>query len=258
MKKINIAIIAILLLLFQIAAVSAMTASDAREEWQDAKDASKDAREAYTDARVDFVADNSDENEQALIEAGKDSLNAALDEAEAWLVWKDLEAQDNDDLPEEMKENIQEDVDKNIAKIEDLREKVDNIQTRIELGVVFIEMIGKYVELLTDVARNSGLVWVFIADEKADTIEGYEEKLRDAAQDMDDNEDILEYLDDAKAELEIARSNIDNAESTYYQVTTPGTPLMKFAEANNYLRSAKINLINAHRNLNQAFIAMSS
>jgi hypothetical protein len=250
MKKIGICLI--ILILFQAVAVSALTASEARQEWRDAKDVSRDAQETHREAKIKHAGDKTAENEQEVVDTGKVVLNAALDEVEAWLVWKNLEAEENPDVPEDIKQAIKDDVDANLDKIDELREDVDGITNRLELGLVFLKMVGKYVELLADVGRNSGAMWVHIANTRADTIEDYEEKLRDST----DDADVIELLDNAKDELEIARRNIDNAEDTYKLVKVPGTPLIKFAEGNNYLRNARLNLINAHKHLNQAYREM--
>ncbi|WP_340818853.1 hypothetical protein [Methanolobus sp. WCC4] len=241
------------LVLLQPLAAAASTASEAKQDWFDAKERSMDAQEAHREAKIAWAVDKTDENNQAVIDTGKDALNAALDEAEAWLIWKDLEAGENPVIPDELKEDIHNDVDINLQKIEGLREDVDAVENRLDLGLVFLKMVGSYMELMTDVARNSGNMWVHIADTKADTAEEFETKLREVAEDMDDNEGIIEKLDMAKAEIESARENIDNAEDEYEQVVLPGTPLVKFSNGNNYLRIAKGNLISAHGHLNQAY-----
>jgi len=244
------------LLLLQPVALAASTASEAKQDWIDAKQASLEAQQAHQDAKVTWASDQTAENNQAVIDTGKDALNAALDEAEAWLLWKDLEAQENPEIPDELKQGISDDVDKNLDVIEELRTDVEGIDNRLELGVVYLKMVGKYLELLTDVARNSGFMWVHIANEKADTVEEYETTLRNAAEDMDNNEEIIAKLDLARDELDNARENIDNAEAEYEQVLLPGTPLIKFSNGNNYLRIARGNLISAHGYLNQAYNLM--
>jgi len=218
--------------------------------------ANKELQEVHRDAKLAFAEDKSPENEETVIDTGKDVLNGALDESEAWLLWKDLEAQDNPDVPDDIKDRISDDVAANLDKIDELREEVDDVSNRFELGVVFLRMIGKYFELLSDVSRNSGMMWVHIGNVRADKIEDFSSKLRETAEDMDDNEEILEKLDMADEELEIARRNIDNAEDTYAQVKIPGTPLIKFGEGNQYLRAAKLNLVGAHKHLNQAYRAI--
>lgn len=256
MKKILTAIFVLAVLLFSVFSVSALTSSEAKQAWFDAREASREAQEDHREAKVDYAADPSPENEQALIDAGKIVLNAALDEAEAWLVWKNLEVGENPEIPDDLKENIQEDVETNLAKIDELRADVDGIDTRLELGLVFLKMVGKYTELLADVARNTGMVWVHIGNTYADDIEAYEADLRESAESMEDNEAVIEKLDMASDELENARENIDDAEETYGQVVIPGTPLIKFAEGNNYLRNARGNLILAHSYLEQAYRLM--
>lgn len=246
----------IAVLLIQVFAVTALTADEAKKEWKDAKQASKEKQEIHRNAKVDFAANKSEENRQAVIDTGKDVLNAALDEAEAWLVWKDIEAEEDEELPEDLKETIKEDIEKNLDKIEELRTDVDGITNQLELGLVFLKMVGKYVELLTDVARDSGMILVHIGEARIETVEEYEAKLRDAAESIDDNEEILEKLDDAKEDLDEAKSNVAKAKDSYEEVVLPGTPLIKFAEGNNYMRTAKTNLLSAHADLNQAYQLM--
>lgn len=255
MKKIGILFL-VLVLLAQSIAVSALTAGEAREEWKDAKQVSREKQQIHRDAKIKFAGNKSDENRQKVVDTGKDVLNAALDEAEAWLVWKRLEAEESSDVPDDIKEDIEDDVEANLAKIDDLREDVDGVTNQLELGLVFLKMVGKYAELLTDVARNSGNLWVYKANEYIDTINDYEAKLRAEAEGMDNNDEILEKLDMAKDALDEARENVDKAEASYEQVVLPGTPLIKFAEGNNYLRTAKTNMLSAHSSLNQAYRLM--
>lgn len=254
LKKVSfIALLVLIMLLLQPIAVSALSASDAKQAWYDAKQASLEAQEAHRDAKIEWAANKTDENNQRVIDTGKDALNAALDEVEAWLIWKDLEVEENPEIPDDLKESIQSDVDTNLGKIDELRTEVDAVENRFELGVVFLKMIGSYFELVSDVARNSGFVWVHTANQHADTLEEYEASLREAAEGMEDNELIIEKLDMARAEIEDARVNIDNAEEEYEQVRIPGKPLIKFSNGNNYLRIARGNMLSAHGYLNEAY-----
>ncbi|MBU1111554.1 MAG: hypothetical protein ABIG93_00310 [archaeon] len=258
MKRLLIAFLLISLLLVQAVAVSALTANEAKDDWKDAKEDSLDAQALHQAAKTEYAGDPSEENEDDLIEAGKTVLNAALDEVEAWLIWKDLEAEENNDVPEDLKDAIQEDVEDNLAVIDELREDVDGVDTQFELAVVFLKMIGKYFELLADVAQNSGLVWVHIGETYADDVEDYEIGLREQAEDLDDNEEIIDLLDEADDELEEARENIQDAEEAYNEIETSGQPLVKFAEGNNYLRTARTNLFSAHGYLEEAYREMVS
>ena len=257
-KKIGLTIFIVTLILFQPLAVGALTASEAKQIWYEAKQASRDAQEEHRKAKVEWAADKTEENNQKVIDTGKVVLNAALDEAEAWLIWRNLEVEENPEIPEELKQAIQNDVDTNLAKIDELRDDVDEVETRFELAVVFLKMVGKYLELLTDVSRNTGLVWVHVANTLADRIDEYEGILREAAEGISENEEILSILDSANSELDMARENIDSAESEYVQVILPGTPLIKFSNGNNYLRLAKNNLLSAYSHLNQAYRTMAS
>ena len=258
MKKLLIVILMISVLLIQSLAASALSASDAREDWLDTREASLEAQEHYQDMKVEYAGDNSEENEENLIEAGKEVLHAALDEVEAWLIWKDEEVDENDNIPDDLEDAIEDDVDENLEKIGDLREEVDEIDSQLELVVVFLQMIGSYFELLADVAQNSGLVWVHIGNTYAENIEDYEEGLREQAEGFDDNGDIIELLDEAEEELEEARDNIDDAEDAYQEIESSGQPILKFAEGNNYLRTARANLLSAHGYLEEAYQEMVS
>ncbi|MDY6959375.1 MAG: hypothetical protein SVK08_09490, partial [Halobacteriota archaeon] len=216
-----------------------------------------ESRGDYRVARLRFLDSRSDEDREWMIEKGKDSLHAALDEAEAWLIWINLDAQENDEISDEMKETIEEDVNINLDKIDTLRIEVDNIETRDDLVITFIRMVSEYLGLLTDSSRNVGMIWVSIASNRADTIEDLESRLRETAEGMGDNERIIDNLDMALEELEQARENIEEANSTYGEVRIPGQPLIKFSEANNYLRAARTNMLSAHKYLNDAFNLMA-
>lgn len=258
MKKVLLGILLISLLLVQAVAVTALTASEAKQDWLDAKEESLAAQEYHQEMKVLHAGDPSDENEQKVIDSGKDVLHAALDEVEAWLIWKDLEVEENDDVPEDLKDAIQSDVNDNLDVIEELRSDVDDVDNRLELAIVFLKMIGSYFELLEDVARNSGLTWVHIGNTYADNVEEYYLGLKDQAEDLEDNEEILELLYDAELELSEARENIDDAQDAYQRIGQDNQPLIKFAEGNNYLRTAKINLLSAHGYLHEAYREMAA
>ena len=256
MKKIGFVIFVLAMFLLQPLAVSALTASEAKQEWYYAREQSRDAQQEHRHAKIEWAANKTPENEQKVIDTGKVALHAALNNVDAWLIWANLEVEGNPEIPDDLKQTIGDNVNVNLEKIDVLREEVDEIQTMLDLGVVFPRMVGKYFELVSDVARAKGKIWVHIANTRADTVEAYEAELREAAEDLDDNDDIIEKLDLAISELETVRRNINNAEAAYEAVRLPGQPLIKFSEGNNYLRAARSNLLSAHRYLNQAFNLM--
>ena len=241
------------LLLIQPLDVSALTASEAKQAWIAAKEASRTAQEAHRKANIDWAASKTDANNQRVIDTGKVVLNAALDEAEAWLTWTDLEVKENPEIPEDLKTTIHKDVTTNLAKIDVLRGEVDAVVNRIQLATVFLKMIGKYFELVTDVARNTGLVWVHIADTYADAVDDYEAELRTAAKGASNENAILAKLDQARSDLNKARTNIGLAEAEYLLVKLPGNPILKFANGNDYLRIARNDLLAAHSSIKQAY-----
>ena len=253
MKKQLVTVLLIAIILIQPLHAIALTSSEAKQDWYDSKDASRQAQQEHRDANIVWAANKTEENNQQVIETGKEALHRALDEAEAWLIWRNLEVDENPMIPEDLKQAIQSDVESNLAKIDELHTDVDEVDNRLELGLVFLKIIGKYFELLADVARNTGFVWVHIVSTYADTVEDYEAEIREAAQGVENNSAILEKLDEALDDLESARTNIDNALEEYEQVTIPGNPLLRFANGNQYLRIAKNDLIGAQRSLKEAY-----
>jgi hypothetical protein len=239
-------------------AVVALTASDAKQDWYEAREVSREAQEEHRAAKVAWAADKTPEKNQQVVDTGKAVLYAALDEAEAWLLWKNCEAAENPELPGDLVQAIDEDVESNLAKIDLLRDEVAGIENQFELGVVTLKMIGKYVELLTDVARDTGLIWVHVMSVHAETAGTYEEQLRTAAEGMADNTEIIATLDLARAEIRTAEQNIDAAQAEYDQVRLPGTPFVRFSNGNNYLQIARGNLLVAQRYLNEAYGLMVS
>jgi len=233
--------------------IRAQTASEAKQVWFQAKEASRVAQEAHRQANLDYAGSKTDANNQRVIDTGKDSLKAALDEAEAWLNWVELEVMENPEVPTDLKGAIQQDVEANLVKIAALRVEVDGVQNRFQLATTFIKMVGKYLELVADVARNHGLVWVHVADAYADKVEAYEFEIREKSDGASNEAQIVAKLDEAKASLASARTNIDQAEAEYLQVKLPGNPLLRFSNGNQYLRLARNNLLSAYASLRQAY-----
>jgi hypothetical protein len=252
MKKTWLVAVVIASLLFQTGIASALTSSEGKQAWLSAMQTRISADAAYKQAQLNWASDKTPENGQKVIDVAKTVLNAVLDEAKAWLEWKNQEARESD-APQELKTNISNDVKKNLAKIETLREEVARIKTRVDVAGVFLKMVGSYVELLADVARNTGAIWVNIGNKIADRTADYEIKLRTTANGLVDNTAILEKLDIAKSEIDLARTQINAAETAYKKVIIPGTPLVKFSEGNSYLRQAKVNLQAAVEQLHTAF-----
>ena len=256
MKKSLITIFCIVLILMQVIAVTALTSIEAKQSWMDAKTVSKEKQTLHQAAKINFAANKSAENNQAVVDTGKAVLNAALDEVEAWLNWKKAETEENTIVSPDLKNTILTDVQTNLNKVTSLRTDVDSVKTQLDLGLIFLKMVGKYSELLTDVARNSGKVFVEVGNSELTKADGYEAKMRTAAETMPNKDLIISKLDAAKAELAEARTNVANANNKYNEVVLPGTPLIKFSEGNNYMRTAKANLLSAQANLNAAYLLM--
>ncbi len=253
MKKITALLVLVTSLVANTLPALAENPNEMRQEWINAKKIRLEADAAYRQAQLDYKKNNTPENDRRVIDAAKAVLNDALDEAEAWLKWKRLEANENSDVPENIKNNIDDDVDTNLAKIEGFRTDVEGIENRLQVIGVFLKIIAGYTGLLTDVARNSGAMWVYIGEQLANKVSEYEAKLRAAASGIADNSEALAKLDAVKDEVSAATKKIELAKIAYEKVRLPGTPLIKFAEANAYLRQAKTNLINAQVQLNNVF-----
>ncbi|MFH1789960.1 MAG: hypothetical protein ABH832_02740 [bacterium] len=244
--------IAIMLGMYILPAMAA-TEGEVKKEWFDARANRVSADSSYRQARVVYAMDRSVENDRKVVDAAKKTLLAVLDEAEAWLKWKNIEAKNNPEVPDSLKASIEQDVNSNLSKIMDLRKDVNNIKNRIDVGVVFINMIGSYTQLLTDVARNTGLVWVHLGQKRIDTSKNYEAKLRSAALKLSDNDEIIKKLDTAVEDIFLAQEKVNSSKKSYEAVNLPGMPFIKFAEGNNYLRGAKIDLINAQARMVESF-----
>jgi len=255
MRKI-FCVLLISLFLMQVSAF-AISSPEAKQLWYDAKIASSAAKETYNAAKIAYAAGKTEENKQAKIDTGKTLLNSALGEVEAWLIYKGIEVSENPGISQGLKDAIAADVETNLAKIDALRAEVNAAETELELGIVFIKMVVKYFELVTDVARNWGLAVVELSNSVLDTSNTYERQLRAAAETISENEEIISALDSAKSSLDEARSNVAKAEASYNAVVAGGTPLIKFSEGNNYTRTARANLLSAQASLSNAFALIS-
>ncbi|MDD5340835.1 MAG: hypothetical protein PHC97_00125 [Patescibacteria group bacterium] len=253
MKKRLVTYLALILILFPLISASAQTAATYKQDWFSAQQSRIAGEKAHNQAVLDYAANKTPENDQRVIETTKALLNSALDEAAAWLNWKNSEAKESPEVPDSIKASIQADVNTNLAKINSLRTEVNAIKNRLDAGVVFLKMVGAYAGLLADVARNTGAMWVYIGNERINTASNFETQLRAAAEKIGNNSDIISKLDLAKSEINLAKSKVDLAEAAYKKVAVPGTPLIKFAEGNNDLTQAKTNLLNAQAQLLAAF-----
>lgn len=246
-KQLLGACIIVSMLLLSIVSISALTAREAKQNWLDAKENSKELQKTHREAKQTHGPQS-----EGAVETGKDVLNAALDEVESWLIWKEEETNENDELPQNLKDDIYEDIETNKDKIDSLRDEVDAIDTPFALGITFLRMIGKYTELLTDVSRDSGKIWVHIANKRIENLESLEARIRNAAEDLDDNDEIIEKLDIAQEKISEAKEHIGHADGLYEDVRTGKTPLITFHEGNQHLRYARASMLEAHIKLNQA------
>jgi hypothetical protein len=240
--------------LFLLSSVYALTVAEARQAWLDSKQASLDAQTAYGQARLDYAANTSNEvSEQAVINTGKSALLSALDEAEAWLKWKSVEV-DASNAPSELKATIQSDILTKLGDIDTLKASVAAIDTRLKLGISFLEIMREYFNILGFVSKNVGLVWADAVNQKMNLVSSYESTLREAA---GNNTEILSELDLVKEELINTNSSITSAVTEYNRIVISGAPLQTFVLGNNYLRAARGHLVSAVAYLRQAYVEIA-
>lgn len=250
MKKIILSFIAAALMLGPASALALESGS--QSAYEEARSQTQQAGAVYTSAKTTYQSDRSAENSAAVVETGKDYLQMALDEAEAWLLWKNTEAQNNAYVSSGVKAQISSDVAKHVANIDNFRNEVDAVNNQVELAAVTVKMVGAYAEFLTDVARNTGAVWVSTGDAIVDKVEDYEARLRSAAEGLDNYNEIIAELDLAQAEIAECQSNINAAEESYQNVVINNKPAVNFSEGNQSLLAAKADMQQAHTHLEQA------
>lgn len=232
--------------------VLAATSSDLRQTWLQAQQTRIADEAAGREAQVAYQKNKTPENDAKVVETAKATMNAALDEVEAWLKWKDEEAQTDPRVPSEIKTSISNDVAANIVKINGYRSDVAGVKTQAQAVVVFLKLINGYAGLLADVARNTGSMWVAIGNAWVTNAETYEAKLRSAAQEMANNGEAIADLDAATSALTAARTNVTSAGESYTKVKIPGTPFISFAQGNAYLRVAQTKVLEAQAQMLKA------
>jgi hypothetical protein len=252
MKKI---LIIVLLGVFCLQTSNALAISDssAKQDWLAGMKARVAKEEIHLTAKNTYKDDSSEENNQEVIKTGRELLAAVLDEVDYWLIWQKVKAENNSQVSSELQRKILDDVEKNQLKVEGLQKEVSEIDNRIELGVVFIKMIGSYLDLLTDVARNSGLAWVEVGYRLISVGVDYENKLREATEDIEDSAGIISKLDEAKTKLSEALEHVKVANGYYEKVKVPGQPLKNFTNGNVEIRNARNSLLSANQLLIESF-----
>lgn len=241
------------LLIGLLPAVALMQSQEqAKQKWQNALQSRQTAANKYQQDRGNYLSNRSPANEQKYINSAKKMFLAALDEAEAWLEWRKTADQANSEIPDNIKESIKNAVDANLAKIDPLRVEVREVTSQLEGQAVFLRMLSRWTELLADVARNTGYLWVYQVEQRIETTERYESQLREKVKYSPNKSDLINKLNLAKNEIASAKNNVSLANTAYNLVVMGGIPLIpitKFVEGNDYLRQAKLNLLNAHSQL---------
>ncbi len=253
MKKTAYAVAVLALFVSSAFCVRAVSSSQAWKDWAEARGRRMQAEATYGAATLQDRQNKTPENDRIVVTAAKSLLNAWLDEAQTWLTWRDLEAQQNPDVPASIRKSIDGDVNRSMGKISELRDQVAAFKTVPEGIDVWVKLVGNYLNLTVDVARNSGAMWVAVGDKMLDTADNYEVRLRAAALRAGNSSSSRGKLDNAKSELAAARNEMRQADESYRQVVIPGEPVVMFNQGNSYLMQAKEHLINAQSQMAAAF-----
>lgn len=229
----------LLTLLILIALFSGVVYADlgsSKQKWLDAKAYHEQTKIEWREAQKLVTANNTPENVQNVIAKAKISLNAGLDAAIAFFEFhkEKLEAED---ISDSLKSIIRSDLNKNIGVAEGLKLEVDAIDSRLEVGLVSLKIFDKYLNLLVDVMRDTGLAYVEKSNNKYDRLSEMKIKLESKIPESRKAE-FESALNGIENHLKEAKLNIDNAEAQYRSITQKQGSGIAFAEGNRLLLEA--------------------
>ena len=236
MKKLSV----LLILLVVFSSVAFADVNDAKQKWIDAAAYHEKTKIEWQEAQKLVAESNTPENTQNVIDKAKISLNAGLDSAIAFFEFHKEKAA-SADISDSLKNTIRSDLDENIAVAQGLKTDVNNIKTRLEVGLVSLKIFDKYLDLLVDVMRNSGLVFAEKSNDRYDRlikIKGIVES-KIPADKKSEYQDLLNKVDN---NLNEAKNNIDSAEAKYKTITQKQGAGVAFGEGNNLIRQVHQNM----------------
>jgi len=238
----------IVILLFS--AVVFASVEDARLKWLDAKEKSLELRQEWQEAQRLVAANNTPENTANVIEKAKASLNSGLDEAVAFFEFH-KEKLTNEDISSDLKSTIESDINKNIDIANGLKNDVDAIKTRAEVGIVSLNIIDAYLNLLVDIMRDSGLVYVEKANLRVGKLEEWRDKLNEkiALAPEDKKAELNRLMDDLNKNLDYAKQEINDAETKYRSITKKEGSGIAFAEGNTLIMKSRSHMVLAFEDM---------
>ena len=242
-------LLVLLVLIAMFSSVVYADLNDAKQKWLDAKAYHEQTKIEWREAQQLVTANNTPENVQNVIAKAKISLNAGLDAAIAFFEFhkEKLEAED---ISDSLKSTIRSDLDKNIGIAEGLKLDVDAIDSRLEVGLVSLKIFDKYLNLLVDVMRDTGLAYIEKSNERYDRLSEMRTKLESKIPESRKAE-FENALNDIDSHLREAKTNLDNAEAKYKSIIQKQGSGIAFAEGNKLL-------LEAHRHGKLALEGMKS
>ena len=226
----------LLILIAMFSSVAYADLSDAKQKWLDAKAYHEQTKIEWREAQQLVNLNNTPENVQNVIAKAKVSLNAGLDAAIAFFEFhkEKLEAED---ISDSLKSTIRSDIDKNIGVAEGLKLEVDAIDSRLEVGIVSLKIFDKYLNLLVDIMRDTGLAYIEKSNGRYDRLSEMRTKLESKIPESRKAE-FESALNDIDNHLKEAKANIDNAEAKYKSIIQKQGSGIAFAEGNKLLLEA--------------------
>ena len=242
-------LLVLLVLIAMFSSVVYADLNDAKQKWLDAKAYHEQTKIEWREAQQLVTANNTPENVQNVIAKAKISLNAGLDAAIAFFEFhkEKLEAED---ISDSLKSTIRSDLDKNIGIAEGLKLDVDAIDSRLEVGLVSLKIFDKYLNLLVDVMRDTGLAYIEKSNDRYDRLSEMRTKLESKIPESRKAE-FESALNDIDSHLREAKTNLDNAEAKYKSIIQKQGSGIAFAEGNKLL-------LEAHRHGKLALEGMKS
>lgn len=243
MKKLSI----LFILLVVFSSIAYADLNYAKQKWIDDVVYHEKTKIEWQAAQKLVAESNTPENVQNVIDKAKISLNAGLDAAIAFFEFQ-KEKLTGVDISENLKDIIRNDLDENIGVAESLKTDVGNIKTRLEVGLVTLKIVDKYLDLLVDVMRDSGLVFVEKADNRYDKLNNFRDKVESKIPEGKED-DYKDLLDKVESNMNEAKSNIDGAEAKYKSIIQKQGSRIAFQEGNNLIRQSNQNMKLAFENL---------
>lgn len=248
MKKI-LAIFAVFLL-FSVVVLASI--ADARQTWLEARETHIELQQEWREAQQLVARENTPENVENVVNKAKVSLNSGLDEAIAFFELQ-KEKLTTADVSDDLKQTIESDLNKNIDAAEALKDDVNSIQTRVEVGITSLKILDAYLNLLVDVMRDSGFVYVEKARLRVEKLEQFRDMLQEKVNLAPESkkQELEGLMDDLNKNIQDAKDNIDEAEDNYKSITQKEGSRLKFQQGNTNIMQSRNEMLMAFQNIQQ-------